>query len=372
MPRCFLAVALPLAVYAMFSPSAAWAQARPKTDRERRLEEVQAVKTLTVAEARAVVQEFRGGSLPLNSLQAPSADVADALSAYDGTLSLNGVAVLDDAVSSALAKTKGQLTLEGLTALTSVSLARKLASQAIEVDLSRIAAVGPEIADALSTARGRLVMSGLRSLDSPALAKKLATGEDVALKSVTKLTPEVARALVSEKNYLYLNGITQLKKDVAAELGRHVGLLDLDLLEPCEAGVVEELAKCKGPLDLGVTTLTRSEAQAIARHEGIVTLARLATAQPDVLAELREHKDMLYLTGLTQIGVPEAESLAGCKGVIYLTGVTAMDQEAAVALAKHRGSGGSCLVLGAALSVSPVAPVLSKNSRIAFGSHLFR
>lgn len=178
--------------------------------------------------------------------------------------------------------------------------------------------------------------------------------------------------LVSEKNYLYLNGITTLDQPVAAELGRHVGLLDLDLLGPCPAGVVEELAKCKGPLDLGVPTLTVPEARAIARHEGIVTLARLTTAQPAVLAELREHKDILYLTGLTEIGVPEADALTGCKGVIYLTSVTAMDNATAVAIAKHRGSGVSCLVLGAALSVSPVAPVLSRNNRIAFGSHLFR
>lgn len=340
--------------------------------RAERLSKVRSITELSAAEAKKLVGEFRGEELPLDSVRGVSANVADELATHTSLLSLDAVATLDDPSADALAKTRGRISLRGLTELKSPRLAKTLADQGGELDLSRIKRVPAGIALILAAAKGPLVMRGLTTLDSPELARKLAESEDVVLQEVTSIDQPVAAALVSRPNYLSLNGITRLTLPLAQELGKHRGMLDLDRAAFADPGAIEELAKCKGPLDLGVRQLNAVEARALAAHEGVVTLACLETPAAAVLAELREHGDILYLTGMTRLGVAEATALVGCKGVVYLTGVETMDAQTAEALATHRGAGTSCLVLSASLSVSPVAPVLQRNRRIAFGSHVFR
>lgn len=97
-----------LAVVAMLT-GVAMAQPLPKN--------TNALKTLTVEQAKALVAEADEDLLYLNGLTELSPEVAEALAQHKGILYLNGLAAVSDEAAEALSQNKGDLSLDGVRTL---------------------------------------------------------------------------------------------------------------------------------------------------------------------------------------------------------------------------------------------------------------
>lgn len=143
-----------------------------------------------------------GGFLVI-SLEEILPEVAEALSAHQGSLSLPDLREITPRAAAALAKHGGQ----------SLSLGLK--------DLS------PEVAEALSAHQGSLSLYGLQEITpraTAALAKH--RGRDLCL-GLVELSPEVAEALSSYEGDLSLPQLKAMSAEVAERLAPHKGTLYL-------------------------------------------------------------------------------------------------------------------------------------------------
>jgi|LakMenEpi03Aug12_release.lakeMendotaPanAssembly.Ray.scaffolds.fasta_scaffold70706_4 predicted DNA-binding WGR domain protein len=241
------------------------------------------------------------GKLYLRGLDSLSDSVAEALRNCKGDLDLSELKSVGDGAAQSLSKHEGELNLGGLTSLSDspghIALAGKLASQKVGLQLKslvslsdgaakalskykgpllfyRLSSLSDAAAEALSKHKGHLGLNGLKILSDSsghiALAKKLASQKDwLLLNGLTNLSDTVAEALSKHKGDLNLNGLTSLTAAAAEALSKHKGKLDLSELKSLSNGVAEALSKHKGNMNLGgLTSLSTAAAEALSKHQG--------------------------------------------------------------------------------------------------------
>jgi hypothetical protein len=224
----------------------------------------------------------------------------------EGDFSLDSLTSLSDATAKVLSKHKGDLSLNGLKILGDspghVALAKKLASQELELALDDLISLSDTAALALSKHKGGLSLNGLKILNDSighvALAKKLASHEDG----------------------LYLSGLQSLSDAAAAALSKHKGNLSFRNLTTLGDGAAKALSKHKGNLYLEYL-------QNLTDSIGHVALAKKLAGQ----------KISLCLYGLTSLSDGAAEALSNCEGDLNLSGLKNLSDAGAQALARKKG-----------------------------------
>lgn len=202
------------------------------------------------------------------------------------------------------------------------------------------------------------------------LAKE--AGEGLSLSGLISLSPECARALSKHKGRLFLTGLDALSEEAAKELIDHIGdicfweervlyKVKKSTLSNFKSRIWIYNGRCtdrEGYLNYGnfIKTISFEMAMAIAAREGWLDLSGLRSLSDSlstikrklknlfgyrsfnpVAEALSVHKGPLDLSGLSQITVEEAISLARHEGPLYLDGLRHLSLEAADALIDHKG-----------------------------------
>jgi hypothetical protein len=175
------------------------------------------LETLSLESAKAIAEhgevvqrgsETVGPTLDLGKARLTPA-IAEALLTHDGPLSLNRLQKLEPGVGDILAKHRFPVLLM-LEEIDSVPLARKIFSDGHRSSsVARLRTMSPEIA----TEYARLDPGEILALETltPEAATALGAGSrSIALRGVTHLTPELARALTDRQPPVYLFGIKTL------------------------------------------------------------------------------------------------------------------------------------------------------------------
>ena len=175
------------------------------------------LETLSLESAKAIAEhgevvqrgsETVGPTLDLGKARLTPA-IAEALLTHDGPLSLNRLKKLEPGVGDILAKHRFPVLLM-LEEIDSVPLARKIFSDGHRSSsVARLRTMSPEIA----TEYARLDPGEILALETltPEAATALGAGSrSIALRGVTHLTPELARALTDRQPPVYLFGIKTL------------------------------------------------------------------------------------------------------------------------------------------------------------------
>lgn len=139
-----------------------------------------------------------------------SAEVAKTLLLHDGDVGMMGAARLEPGVGDILAQHKSEIRLM-LEEIDSIALAKKMfAANHGSSSVCNLRTMSPEIAAEYA----RQDPGYLERLDSlsPEAARELAKGRhDLDLPALTRLTPELAKALTDRKPATYLTGIKSLE-----------------------------------------------------------------------------------------------------------------------------------------------------------------
>ena len=175
-------------------------------------------------------------------------------------------------------------------------------------------------------------------------------GDHLTLDGLTSIDKAVARELSRFQGYeLSLDGLTSMDIDVAQALAKFQGKkLSLDGLAHTDKETVKELAKFKGDwLVLGFTSLDKEDAREFAKGEGNgLSFDRLSSIDKEVAHELSRFMGYsLTLDGLTSISKDVAHELAKLRPrysntpskFLRLDGLTSISKEVAQELAKFPG-----------------------------------
>ena len=173
--------------------------------------------------------------------------------------------------------------------------------------------------------------------------------DHLTLDGLTSIDKAVARELSRFQGYeLSLDGLTSMDIDVAKALAKFQGKkLSLDGLADTDKETVKELAKFKGDwLVLGFTSLDKEDAREFAKGEGNgLSFDRLSSIDKEVAHELSRFQGFrLSLKGLASISKDVAHELAkfspapnGPSKYLGLDGLTSCDSDVAHELAKFHG-----------------------------------
>jgi len=225
-------------------------------------------------EAAAVLATYKG-ELRFEALTALSPGTAAALATRTSTIDLPKVSTLTPTVAKALATTKGSLSLPGITVL-STDVAVELAAHSGQLALG-VTELSDETAATLAKHGGNLRLDQLKSLTSLVLAERLGQQEWLFLNGVTKITPEIARAIcppsnrVKFKNHVQLYiGLTELPADVATAIMAGRGHVSANSLETISD---EAAAAWSGPFAnirlFGLKRLSPAAGASLAKGSGI-------------------------------------------------------------------------------------------------------
>jgi len=218
------------------------------------------LETLSLESAKAIAEhgevvqigsETVGPTLDLGKARLTPA-IAEALLAHDGPLSLNRLKRLEPGVGDILAKHRFPVLLM-LEEIDSVALARKIFSDGhSSSSVARLRTMSPEIA----TEYARLDPGEILALETltPEAATALGTGSrSIALRGVTRLTPELAKALTDRQPPVYLFGIKTLDG-------------------PDAVAVAETLASTPAPVYMEFLERVSAPALAALRKKATITL----------------------------------------------------------------------------------------------------
>lgn len=227
-----------------------------------------------------------------------------------------------------------------------VSLAERLIGRKENVTFAKVTSLEPGVAAVLSKHPGNL-----------------------NLPAITQLTPEVARALIGDKEHVWLalNGLKEISPDLARELAAAKCALQLDGVETVEPEIAEILATHKRSLSLGLKSISPDVAQKLAMHEAWLSLHSLATIDVESADLLAKHRQWLSLNGLKALTPEIAEALGHYEGdKLDLDGLESLELEVAKRLANAKCAGG--IYLNGLKRVSPeVIQVLANgNSHLSF------
>jgi len=304
-------------------------------------------------EAAAVLATFKG-ELRFEALAVLSPETAAALATRTSTIDLPKVSTLTPAVAKALATTKGQLHLSGVKEL-STEVAKELAAHTGSLALG-VTELSDETAAALAKHGGNLRLDQLKSLTSLVLAERLGQQEWLFLSGVTKITPEIAKAIcppenrVKFKNHVQLYiGLKELPADVAAAIMAGRGHVSANSLETISD---EAAAAWSGPFAnirlFGLKKLSPAAGASLAKGSGIFDIRGFGPELSDETAEAiakqmaaGPHR-MIDFNGLKKLSSP-VFAVAVLRRYQQgphstLNGVTEITDDVAKALAEYKGN----------------------------------
>jgi hypothetical protein len=155
--------------------------------------------------------------------------------------------------------------------------------------------LNPEsIAKAAHNTHG-LAFPGLDHITDDTAAMLARYPGDVALDSLTSLTPRVAWMLATPEQsglmrVLSLNGLTELEKSTAEAFAAHEGGLSLDGMVQMDISIARLVCKTRGLLSLrGMVGLTPDVAECIAIRGSLTVVPEAASLHPDVREVLAEN-----------------------------------------------------------------------------------
>ena len=304
-------------------------------------------------EAAAILATYKG-ELRFEALTTLSTETATALATRSSQIDLPKVSALTPAVAKALATTKGQLHLSGIKELPT-DVAKELAAHTGRLALG-VTELSDEAAAALAKHRGDLRLSGLKGLTSLVLAERLGQQEWLFLDSVTKVTPEIARAICPPENrkkfsnhvQLYI-GLTELPADVAAAIMAGRGHVSMGSLETISD---EAAAAWSGPFAnirlFGLKKLSPAAGASLAKGSGIFDIRGFGPELSDETAEAvakqmaaGPHR-MIDFNGLKKLSSPPF-AVAVLRRYQQgphstLNGVAEITDDVAKALAEYKGN----------------------------------
>lgn len=211
-----------------------------------------------------------------------------------------------------------------------VALAERLIGKKEDVTFAMLTSLEPEVAAVLAKHPGNL-----------------------SLPAITHLTPEVAKALVSdnENTWLGLNGLKALSPELARELAAGKCALRLEGVDTVTSEIAAILATHKGSLALGLKSISPEVAEKLAMHDAWLNLNSLATIDAESAALLTKHRKWLSLDGLKSLTPETAESLGRYNGgKLDLNGLESLELEVAKRLSSAKCEG---IYLNGLKEVSP-------------------
>jgi hypothetical protein len=301
----------------------------------------------------AVLAAYQG-ELRFKALTTLSPETAAALATRSSTIDLPKVSTLTPAVAKALATTKGQLNLTGIKEL-STEVAKELAAHTGSLVLGAME-LSDETAAALAKHHGNLRLDQLQSLTSLVLAERLGQQEWLFLSRVTKITPEIAKAICPPENRVKFKGhvqliigLTELPADVAAAIMAGRGHVTMGSLETISD---EAAAAWAGPFAnirlFGIKKLSPAAGAALAKGSGIFDIRIFGPELSDETADAitkqmaaGSHR-MIDFNGLKKLSSP-ALAVALLRRYQQgphstLNGVVEITDDVAKALAEYKGN----------------------------------
>jgi hypothetical protein len=304
-------------------------------------------------EIAAVLATYKG-ELRFESLATLSPETAAALATRTSLIDLPKVSALTPAVAKALATTKGQLHLPSVKEL-SPDVAKELAAHTGTLSLG-VTELSDDTAAALAKHGGNLRLAQLKSLTSLVLAERLGQQEWLFLSGVTKITPEIAKAIcppsnrVKFKNHVQLYiGLTELPTDVAAAIMAGRGHISANSLKTISD---EAAAAWSGPFAnirlFGLKKLSPAAGASLAKGTGIFDIRSFGPELSDETAEAiakqmaaGPHR-MIDFNGLKKLSSPAlaVATLRRYKRGPHstLNGVAEITDDVARALAEYKGN----------------------------------
>lgn len=225
-----------------------------------------------------------------------------------------------------------------------------------------------ELAERLTGTKEAVTFGKVTSLEPEVAAVLARHPGNLSLPAINQLTPEVAKALVSDsKNiWLGLDGLKEITPEVASELAASKCAMRLGM-ETMTPEVAEILATRPGSLALGLKSISPDVAEKLAMYKAWIQLGSLTTIDAESAAQLAKHKDWLSLNGLESLTPEVAKALGSFDGgTLDLNGLKTLDLEIAKELANAKCSLG--LYLNGLTEISPeVINVLANgNSGLSF------
>jgi hypothetical protein len=139
---------------------------------------------------------------------------------------------------------------------------------------------------------------------------------------------------------LSLNGLTTLSAESAAVLARHKGSLTLDGLSDLRPDVAKPFSACTASLSLqGLKTLSPETAEVLAERTVYTDLSGLKEVGPNVAKNLVSSAGGLALNGLETLTPEVANELAQCQCQLNLNGLRELTPALARSLSTYRGGG---------------------------------
>jgi hypothetical protein len=143
---------------------------------------------------------------------------------------------------------------------------------------------------------------------TPDVARALAetkAGDTLDLSGVSILSAEVAEILATADVPSLCLGVRQIDAELARALAPQRGALIFPRLEVLSTEGAVELAKHKGPINLGAVVLTREAATALVAHKSWLSVAGVRRLEPgvgDILAQ-HEAEVIVYLDEIDSVAL---------------------------------------------------------------------
>ena len=304
-------------------------------------------------EAAAVLAKYKG-ELRFEALTTLSPETAAALATRSSVLDLYKVSALTPAVAKALATTNGSLNLSGIKELPT-EVAEALSAHTGPLDLG-VTELSDDAAAVLAKHPGDMRLKSLKSLTSLKLAQRLGQQEAVFINGVSRLSPDIAKALcppgnrekVKNPTFWLIIGLTELPTDVAAAIMAGRGHVTMGSLETISD---EAAAAWAGPFAnirlFGLKSLSPAAGASLAKGSGIFDIRNFGPElSDDTAAAIAKqmasgpHR-MIDFNGLKKLTSPAfavaVVSRYGGGPHSTLHGVAEITDDVAKALAEYKG-----------------------------------
>jgi hypothetical protein len=246
------------------------------------------IMSLTVEQARQLVQRRPDSILSLSSLRTLDVDVARVLArSQNNWLFLDGLKTIDAETAKSLADYKGHLGLSGVLSLDVDTIRELTEVERTGLFLDGMPTIDTEAAEAISRFRGGLLrLDGLTALDADTASVIARTkANSLALNKLRTIDPETAKRLLQFRGVFHF---TALHETVGQETPLSVDVVELVCLAANKAPYAVSLP--------GITAFDSLDsiaiAQSLAKRQGPLALPNLKKISPKTLTALIEKRDV--------------------------------------------------------------------------------
>ena len=246
------------------------------------------IMSLTVEQARQLVQRRSDSILSLRSLRTLDVDVARVLArSQNNWLFLDGLKKIDAETAKSLADYKGHLGLSGVLSLDVDTIRELTEVERKGLFLDGMPTIDTEAAEGISRFQGGLLrLDGLTALDADTASVIARTKANrLALNKLRTIDPETAKSLLQFRGVFHF---TALHETVGQETPLSVDVVKIVCLAANKAPYAVSLP--------GVTALDAPDsiaiAQLLAKRQGPLALPNLKKISPKTLTALIEKEDV--------------------------------------------------------------------------------